>query len=285
MHTLGQFVEWVRVCPEIEVGMGVPRESVRLVDADGTVSLVGARSGTDWTTRMQRYGKRRVRELGRLDLCGFVLKKDSPSCGMERVRVYAGSGQPRRDGRGAFAEELMRAMPLLPVEEEGRLTNPKLRENFLERVFAYDRWRQFRARPSPAGLVAFHARHKMLLLSHSDPHLRRLGRIVATADKRNLAAVYDSYGEVFMTALQVQSTVKKNVNVLQHIIGFFTDDLSDAERAELHDVVGDYHRGLVPLVVPITLVRHYVRKHEVAYIGDQVYLNPHPKELMLRNHA
>jgi len=265
--------------------MGVPRESVRLMEENGTIRLVGGRSGTDWTARMERYAKRRVRELSRLDLCGFILKKDSPSCGMERVRVYAGGGAPRRDGRGMFAEALMTALPLLPVEEEGRLTNPKLRENFLERVFAYDRWRQFRQRPSLGSLVAFHAAHKMMLLAHSDPHLRRLGRIVATADKRNLPATYDAYGETFMTSLQVQATVKKNVNVLQHIIGFFTDHLSDEERAELHGVVRDYHRGLVPLVVPITLVRHYVRKHDVTYIADQVYLNPHPKELMLRNHA
>lgn len=286
-QTFGRFVEWVAVCPEVEVGMGTPRESIRLVGSAAHPRLVGDRSGRDWTEPMQTYAKRRVGELSTMKLAGYVLKKDSPSCGMERVRVYPGKGiAPHRNGRGMFAQVLLEASPLLPIEEEGRLNDPKLRDNFIERVFAYQRWTTLlEDRPSLGTLVAFHAAHKFILMAHSEPHLRQLGRLVAGAKGRPLRGALEEYGRGFMEALGVPATARKHVNVLTHLAGYFSKQLSAEERAELAEMIADYHHGLVPLIVPITLIRHYVKKHRIAYIQDQVYLQPHPKELMLRNHV
>jgi len=284
---LGTCVEWVPVCPEVEVGMGVPRPSVRLQGSLAQPRLVEPKGGEDWTDRMVSYSRRRVRQLGELSLSGYILKKDSPTCGMERVRVYPkGGGQAERQGRGLFAAVLLEAMPFLPVEEEGRLNDLALRENFIERVFACDRWQKFCAEKKSRGrLVEFHAAHKLLLLAHSETHMRRLGRLVAQAKDRALADVYTSYGAGLMEALALKATRRSHTNVLQHIMGHFSDRLDAGERAELLAELEDFRRGLVPLLVPLTLVRHYVRKFEVAYIQGQVYLNPHPKELLLRNHV
>ena len=286
-QTFGRFVEWVAVCPEVEVGMGTPRESIRLVGDAAHPRLMGDRSGRDWTEPMLTYSKRRIDELGTMNLAGYVLKKDSPSCGMERVRVYPGKGKaPNKSGRGLFAQVLLDASPLLPIEEEGRLNDPALRDNFIERVFAYTRWQALAGeRPSVGKLVAFHAAHKFVLMAHSEPHLRRLGRLVAGVKGRPPHEALEEYGRVFMEALRVPATVRKHVNILQHLAGYFSTQLSAEERAELAEVITDYHRGLVPLVVPITLIRHYVKKHQVAYVQGQIYLQPHPKELMLRNHV
>lgn len=285
--TFGRFVEWVAVCPEVEVGMGTPRESIRLVGSATSPRLMGDRSGRDWTEPMLTYSKRRVGELGTMNLAGYVLKKDSPSCGMERVRVYPSKGKaPNRNGRGLFAQVLIDASPLLPIEEEGRLNDPKLRDNFIERVFAYTRWQALASdRPSIGKLVAFHTAHKFVLMAHSEPHLRRLGRLVAGAKGRPLREVLEEYGRLFMEALRVPATVRKHANVLTHLAGYFSKQLTPEERAELAEVITDYHRGLVPLIVSITLIRHYVKKYRVGYIQDQIYLQPHPKELMLRNHV
>lgn len=286
-QTFGRFVEWVAVCPEVEVGMGTPRESIRLVGSATSPQLVGDRSGRNWTEAMHAYAKRRVGELSTMHLAGYVLKKDSPICGMERVRVYPGKGKaPNRNGRGMFAQVLLEASPLLPIEEEGRLNDPKLRDNFIERIFAYQRWNMLlEDRPSVGRLVAFHAAHKFVLMAHSDPHLRQLGRVVAGAKGRPLREVLEAYGRLFMEALRVPATVRKHVNVLTHLAGYVSKPLSPDERTELAEVIRDYHEGLVPLIVPITLIRHHVKKHRIAYIQDQVYLQPHPKELMLRNHV
>jgi uncharacterized protein YbgA (DUF1722 family)/uncharacterized protein YbbK (DUF523 family) len=285
-ETLGGFVEWVPVCPELEAGMGVPRETVRLVGSPAEPRMVAERSGTDWTRKMEKYAEKRLKELATLNLSGYVVKKDSPTCGMERVRVYGAGGPPSRRGRGLFAQALMRGFPLLPVEEEGRLHDTALRENFIERIFAYHGWQGlFQGRKTLGALVDFHTRQKLLIFAHSEPHFRRLGRIVAEAKKRPLGSVVDEYGGLYMEALAVRSTIRKNTNVLQHIMGYFSKRLSPDERIELLEVIQDYHRGLVPLIVPLTLVRHYARKYQVDYIEKQAYLQPHPKELMLRNHS
>jgi uncharacterized protein YbgA (DUF1722 family)/uncharacterized protein YbbK (DUF523 family) len=286
MDILGLFVEWVSVCPELEVGMGVPREPVRLVGSPSRPRMIAERSGLDWSERMNGFASKRVGALERMNLAGYILKKNSPSCGMERVRVYGKSGVPSRQGRGLFAHCLMERLPLLPVEEEGRLSDPGLRENFVERVFAYHRWRTMvGARPSVGKLVAFHTRHKLALLAHSEKDFRRLGRLVADAKKRPLGEVLDHYGRLFMEALAVRATTRKHTNVLEHMLGYFSSRLTADERAEVLELIRDYHRGVVPLIVPITLVRHYVRKYEVGYLQDQVYLDIDPKELMLKNHV
>jgi uncharacterized protein YbgA (DUF1722 family)/uncharacterized protein YbbK (DUF523 family) len=283
--TFGRFVDWVPVCPELEVGMGVPRESVRLIGSLNQPRMIAERSGKDWTDAMTAFAAKRSDSLAALDLSGYVFKKDSPSCGMERVRVYEAKTQPTRRGRGLFAAALMKKLPLLPVEEEGRLNDPALRENFIERVFAYHRWRAAEVKKSRGSLVAFHTRHKYLLLAHSERHYRNLGRVVAGAKEKPLREVYDEYGLGFMEGLAVQASAKKHANVLDHMMGYFSKQLDPAERQELVELIADYRRELVPLIVPVTLVRHYVKKYAVAYLNDQVYLAPSPKELMLRNHV
>jgi len=284
--TLGLYLDFVPVCPEVEAGMGVPRETIRLTGDPAAPRLVGDHSGKDWTEKMIEVARKRVAGLQSKDLCGYILKKGSPSCGMERVRVHGKGGTPGKSGRGLYAAVLMREMPLLPVEEEGRLDDPALRENFIERVFAHRRWKTLlAANPSRGTIVDFHTRHKLLLLAHSEPHFRRLGPIVGAAKSRRFAEVLDEYGRVFLEALAVHATPKRNANVLQHAAGFFSDQISAEDRAELQEAIGDHRKGLVPLLVPLALVRHYVRKFNVRYLLDQVFFQPHPKELMLRNHV
>jgi uncharacterized protein YbgA (DUF1722 family)/uncharacterized protein YbbK (DUF523 family) len=285
VNTFGEWVQWVPVCPEVEVGMGTPRESVRLVREGGNVRMVAPKSGTDWTEAMRGYSVARVERLAAAELSGYVLKKDSPSCGMERVKVY-GEGMPTKSGRGLFAEALLARFPNLPVEEEGRLCDPRLRDNFVERVFAYSRLRRFFAeRWTVGGLVAFHTAHKLQLMAHSPATYQALGRLVARAKGLPREEVRTTYETEFMQGLRTIATASRNSNVLHHILGYFKKLLDADARAELLGLIEDYHRGLVPLVVPITLVRHYVRLHSVSYLAGQVYLEPHPKELMLRNHV
>ncbi len=283
--TFGRWVKWVPVCPEVEVGMGTPRESIRLVREGDEIRLVAPKSGTDWTAAMREYSLRRVAELAELDLSGYVLKKDSPSCGMERVKVY-GEGMPTKSGRGAFAEVLLERFPDLPVEEEGRLCDPRLRDNFVERVFAYHRVKRlFAGRWTVGALVAFHTAHKLQLMAHSPQVYGELGRLVAGAKGVDRSELARTYTAAFMRGLKVIATARRNTNVLLHIVGYFRKLLDGGARAELLAVIEDYRRGLVPLVVPMTLLRHHVRTHGVAYLAGQTYLEPHPKELMLRNHV
>src|SRR5262245_34341396 len=285
-HVLGRYVEWVPVCPELEVGMGVPREPVRLVGSANDPRMIAERSHTDWTEKMQAYAKRHVEALARMRLDGFVLKKDSPSCGMERVRVYGMHGVPTREGRGIFARALVDGIPLLPTEEEGRLSDLRLRENFVERIFAYHRWqRLLEEGPSRRRLVEFHARHKLLLLAHSESHVRRLGRLVAQAGKGPLPAILQQYGAAFMDGLSVPATARKHANALEHMLGYFSRQIESGERAELVEIIRKYRRGRLPLVVPMTLVRHNLNKFHVDYLLNQVYLDADPRELMLRNHV
>jgi uncharacterized protein YbgA (DUF1722 family)/uncharacterized protein YbbK (DUF523 family) len=285
-ETLGPFVEWVPVCPEVEIGLGVPRDTLRLVGAEDAPRLVVQKSGEDLTARMRRYAGTKAEELAALGLHGYVLKRASPSCGLFRVRVYREGGMPGGGGRGLFAAALVERFPALPVEEEGRLNDPAIRENFIERVFAAARWQRFReARPRPGDLVAFHAAHKFAVLAHSPKHYALLGRQVAGAGRALSEAKLDEYGALLMEALAVRATRPRHVNALQHLAGFFKRALSPDERAELAEVIEEYGRELVPLVVPVTLIRHHVRRFGVAYLADQVYLRPHPKELMLRNHV
>jgi uncharacterized protein YbgA (DUF1722 family)/uncharacterized protein YbbK (DUF523 family) len=285
---LAPFVEWVPVCPEVEVGLGIPREPIRLVDDPDGVRLRAERSGSDHTRAMAAFSRRRVAQLRELELCGYVLKKDSPSCGLERVRVWRadGKGAPRRDGRGAFASVLVDAWPELPVEEEGRLNDPVLRENWIERIFAYRRLRSFLGGRFRIGdLVRFHTAHKLQLLAHSPEAYRRLGRLVADAKTLPRAELRQRYAADFMAALARRATRGRHVNVLQHAVGHFRKRLGADARAELRGIVEDYRSGHVPLVVPITLIRHHVRALNVATLSGQVYLEAHPKELMLRNHV
>ena len=287
MDILGPHVEWVPVCPEVEVGMGTPRETLRLVDeGTGSLRMVTTRSGKDYTPGMTAWARTRLEELAKENLSGYVLKKDSPSCGLERVKVFGVEGMPARTGRGIFAASLLARFPCLPVEEEGRLNDARLRENFIERVFAYGRLqRLFAPRWTAGALVAFHTAHKMTLLAHSEEAYRRLGRIVAAAGRLPRQALRREYEREFMRALEVVATPRRHTNVLTHMAGHLKTRLDAGSRHELMATIDDYRRGLVPLVVPLTLLRHHVRVHGVEYLQGQTYLEPHPRELMLRNHV
>ena len=284
---LGEHVEWVPVCPEVEAGFGTPRESMRLVDDLKSPRLMTIRSQKDLTKPIERYAKQRLRDLQSENLSGYVFKKGSPSCGTQRIRVYDREGHSIGHGKGLFAKAFEQRFPLIPIEEEGRLQDPHLRENFIERVFGYHRWQShtFNTRLTRKALIEFHTIHKYLLLAHSRSHYQKLGLLVAHAKEYPLRQLFDAYGQLFMEGLSIKTTIRKHMNVLQHLAGHLKGVLSPKARGELHEIIHDYHQGLVPLSVPITLIRHYVRVFDIPYLGEQVYLDPHPKELMLRNHV
>jgi uncharacterized protein YbgA (DUF1722 family)/uncharacterized protein YbbK (DUF523 family) len=285
-EVLGRYVEWVPVCPEVEARLGTPREAMKLVGDHQDPRLVTIKSGTDHTRALETMTTNRIEELNELDLSGYVFKKGSPSCGIERVRIYNEHGMPSRNGVGLFARAFIEQFPLIPVEEEGRLCDPTLRENFIERVFCYRRWQDLvQSGVTRQALVQFHTIHKYLLLAHHPQQCEVLGRLIGQAHQYRPKELAHRYGELFMKTLAVKATVRKHVNVLQHILGYFKERLGAHEKAELLGVIGDYHCGLMPLIVPLTLIKHYVQIFDVSYIRDQVYLNPHPIEVMLRNHV
>ncbi|MBW2029379.1 MAG: DUF523 and DUF1722 domain-containing protein [Deltaproteobacteria bacterium] len=284
--TLGQYFEFVPVCPETEAGFGIPREPMRLVGDPGSPHLVTIKTGKDMTRRLIAWARKRVKDLESEGLCGIIFKSKSPSCGIERVKVYRDDGMPVKKGVGLFARSFMQHFPFVPAEEEGRLHDPHLRENFVERVFALKRWRSVLARGKSIGnLVDFHTHHKYLILSHSPQYYRQMGKLVAEAKSLKPRELYALYGELLMKALSHRATTRKHTNVLQHMMGYFKKVLSPDQKQELLEVIGAYHQGLVPLIVPVTLINHYVRKYDQGYLREQVYLHPHPLELKLRNHA
>ncbi|TFH17017.1 MAG: DUF1722 domain-containing protein [Lentisphaerales bacterium] len=283
VDTLGKFVDYVPVCPEVECGMPVPRPAMRLVGNTDSPRLLTRDSGADMTDKMMSWIPGKLNELEKKKLCGFIFKARSPSSGMERVKVYNGHGGLSGRAPGMFAKEFMKRFPTLPAEDDGRLHDPDLRENFIERIFTLNRYRDSVAGSgSPAALVKFQEHNKLLLMSHSAPLCTRLGRMVASArDKTSI----DEYEKMLLRCLRLPATVAKHTNVLQHIMGYFKKVLSPDEKKELLDVIGSFQKGNTPLIVPITLLNHYVRKYHVAYLAGQCYLNPHPAELKLRNHS
>ncbi len=283
---LDRYFKWVAVCPEVEVGMGVPRESVRLVGATDAPAMIANQSGRDWTVPMMAYAETKAAKLKKQNLSGFILKSKSPTCGMERVRVYPASGMPVKRGVGLFARALMEAMPNLPIEEEGRLSDAHLRENFIVRVFCYHRWRQMPKKPFDVNhLLQFHTTHKLMLMAHSPSGLRRLGQIVAHPGRRSVRQLLADYESEFFAIMKIRATSGLHTNVLQHIAGYFKKDLAAGEKKELQTTVEDYRLGRLPLIVPLTLLRHHLLMYPKPYIAGQLYLNPHPKELMLLNHV
>jgi uncharacterized protein YbgA (DUF1722 family)/uncharacterized protein YbbK (DUF523 family) len=285
-NTLGKFVEYVPVCPEVEAGFGVPRESFRLVGDPDSPRLITFKSKSDHTDRMVTWAKKRVRELESDHLCGFIFKSDSPSSGMIRVKVYNEKGMPHKVGIGIFARAFMEHFPLIPVEDDGRLNNPLIRENFILQIFTMKRWRDNLARkPGMGNLVDFHTRNKLLILSHSQKHYRLMGKLVAGGKKMPIKELYHQYQLLLMEALKLKTTIRKNTNVLQHLMGYFKKQLSGDEKQELIEIFDQYRNEHVPLIVPMTLINHYVRKYDQPYLKQQTYLHPHPLELKLRNHV
>jgi uncharacterized protein YbgA (DUF1722 family)/uncharacterized protein YbbK (DUF523 family) len=283
---LGQWFEWVPVCPEVEIGMSTPRPTIRLVEESNGLHLVAPSTGEDFTARMKSYAQRRVEELRKLDLDGYVLKKSSPSCGFERIKVYKQEMPLRRDERGMFVTRLVQDWPALPIEEDGRLNDPRLRENFIERVFSRNRWRVLVARGlTRRSLVEFHTAHKLLIRAHDELAYNRMGRLVGSAGSIDDGTLFANYELEFQRALTSKATVKQHVNVLQHAMGYLKTVLDPVEKREILAAIEDYRAGLLPLVVPLTLLRYNIRRHQVDYLAGQIYFDPHPRELMLRNHC
>jgi len=284
--TLGQYVQYVPVCPEVECGLGVPRESMHLEGNPDSPRLVTTRTIQDMTDLMVRWARKGVVGLEKEDLWCFIFKSDSPSCGIERVKVYNEKGMPIEKGIGMFARIFMEHFPLLPVEDEGRLHDPGLRENFIERIFALKRWREVLTRKENRGnIVDFHTKHKLLILSHSPKHYRTMGKLVARAKELSPREFYQQYQTLLMASLYLKTSPKKNANVLQHMMGYFKEQLPADAKKELLEVIEVYRKGYTPLIVPITLIQHYVRKYDQPYLKKQIYLTPHSLELQLRNHV
>ena len=284
---LGAYVQYVPVCPEVEAGFGTPREAMRLVGTPEAPRLYTIQSRRDVTGPMQRWIKRRIRELEKERLDGYIFKSKSPSSGMERIKLYPSpeGGMPSKKGVGLFARAFMDRFPLLPVEDEGRLYDDAIRENFIERVFVMHRWNGMISRPvRPAHLQAFHAAHKLLLMAHAPQAYREIGPLVAGATTANIQSVLTPYITQCMEALKRHATRPRHINVLQHCAGYFKKELTADEKREWSDLIADYREGLLPLLVPVTLLNHYTRKYGKDYLAGQYYLQPHPAELALRNH-
>jgi len=285
--TLGRYVDFVPVCPEVECGFGVPREAMRLVGETDAPKLMTIRTKVDLTDRMAAWASRRIRELEEERLCGFIFKSGSPSSGMERVKVYNEKGSGVKNGVGLFARAFMDHFPDVPVEEEGRLHDPVLRENFIERIFTYYRWNSLIRQEIPGirTVLSFHTKNKLLILSHSTKHYQEMGRLVAVGKDMSAQELIRRYGSLLMTAMRLKATPKKNANVLMHMMGYFKKELSSWEKGELLEVIDQYRLSMIPLLVPLTLLKYYVRKYDEPYLKEQTYLDPHPLELQLRNHV
>jgi uncharacterized protein YbgA (DUF1722 family)/uncharacterized protein YbbK (DUF523 family) len=281
--TLGKFFDFIPICPEVAIGLGVPRPTLRLTGDASAPRAVGVTDPTlEVTERLLAFGRDRGQAIS--DISGYIFKSKSPSCGLWRVKVYQANGHPPHLGRGLYAAAFLEQQPLLPVEEEGRLADPALRENFIERLFAWQRWQELqREGLTAARLVEFHARHKYSLMSHGQAHYRHLGQWVADAGNRDITPLGNDYIRDFMRALGHLATPRRHANVLQHLAGYLKRDLDGSDKAELVEVIDHYRHGLIPLIVPITLLRHHFRRHPNPYIQQQIYLDPHPYELMLRN--
>ncbi|MCF8006869.1 MAG: DUF523 and DUF1722 domain-containing protein [Methylovulum sp.] len=279
--TLSQYFEFHPFCPEVGIGLGVPRPSMRLVHRDNSIRCIGVKDESqDFTERLTEYAHQQ--RVNMTELCGYILKKDSPSCGMERVKVYT-SVQSKREGVGIYAQHVMANFPLLPVEEEGRLGDPGLRENFIQRVYVLHRWRCLLSNGlTPASLTDFHARHKLIIMSHGD--YRELGQALASVTKETLGDIAEQYIIQLMSMLKKVVKRSSHVNVLQHIQGYLKKDLSADDKAELCDVIERYRQGEIPLIVPLTLLKHHFRKSPDAYIDNSYYMSPYPPELRLLNH-
>ncbi|EMS78549.1 YbgA family protein [Desulfotignum phosphitoxidans] len=284
-QTLGLFCEYVPVCPEVECGMSTPRNSLRLEGDPDNPRLITRKTGEDHTQQMQTWIEKKLPDLEKENLCGFIFKSKSPSSGLYRIKVYGEGGKIKNNGVGLFARAFTQRFPRIPVEEAGRLNDPKLRENFIENIFTLQRWRRFlEDRPTLGKLVAFHTDNKLLILSHSQEIYREMGKRVAGGKQQDFNELLDTYEGLLLKALNLMTTLKKNINVLQHAMGFFKNDLTPSEKQELLTSFDHYRDGYVPLIVPLTLIKHYVLKYDHPWLKTQTYLNPHPFELKLRNY-
>jgi len=279
---LANFFEFTTFCPEVEIGLSIPREPIRLVTLNDKVHCVGTRN-PELDVTEDLYKSADEQQAWHRQLCGYILKKGSPSCGMERVRLYK-EDIPDRIGVGLYAERLMQNFPNLPVEEEGRLEDPVLRENFIQRVYIYSRWQNLMEQAiSMKSLTLFHAQHKYIYMSHDQSMARQLGSWLAESHKTDLDTLTTQYPLKMMTLLKRRATRKNHVNTLQHIQGYLKNHLDAGDKQELTTNIKQYREGLLPLIVPITLLRHHFRRYPNNYISNSYYMQPHPAELMLLN--
>lgn len=280
---LARHLEFVRVCPEVGIGLGTPRPTLRLVGDPDAPRAVGSRDQRDVSDALRDYGRQTAERLGELD--GFIFMQKSPSCGLYRVKVYQDNGYPAEGGgRGLFAETFCAARPDLPVEEEGRLCDPVLRENFLTRVYAHAQWRALLGEGlTRRGLLDFHARYKYQLMASDPACYRELGRMLGGVGEHPVADLAPRYFSALMKGLSRCATRGTHSNVLQHLSGYLKQVLSRDEKAEMQALIDKYRAGIVPLVVPMTLLKHHFARHPHPYIAQQAYLQPHPEDLSLRN--
>lgn len=281
--TLGQYFDFRPFCPEVSIGLGIPRKPIRLWrNQEKKIRCVNmGNTELDYTDELTKCGAEQ--KEWQQQLCGYILKKDSPSCGMERVKVW-GNIMPIREGVGVYSRCLMDNFPYLPVEEEGRLGDPALRENFIQRVFAMHRWRNMVKTGLTVGkLIDFHARHKLIIMSHDQVSYRQLGRLVAATTRENLRLNAASYLASFMETLKLHASRGNHMNVLQHIQGYLKNALDLEDKQELVQTFENYRLGQIPLIVPLTLLNHFFKKFPDEYIANSWYMNPYPAELKLQN--
>jgi len=275
------------VCPETESGLGVPREPMHLADVQGEIRLITNDSGIDHTDRLQSWSAGKVDELKKHNIAGFIFKSRSPSSGLYDAKVYfSKSGLPARNETGLFARMVLEKMPLLPVEDEEHLHDQGIRDNFIERLFVFNRWKIYMQNDaSLRGLQNFHSVHKLILMSHSPAALQKLGSMIASLHKKNMGKSMDLYGTGLMKTMKIMGTRQKHVNVLHHIAGYFKKQLSRVEKMELNELIEKYRSNLLPRIVPIILLNHYAVHYQQDYLLNQLYLNPDSDEILMKNHA
>jgi uncharacterized protein YbgA (DUF1722 family)/uncharacterized protein YbbK (DUF523 family) len=281
---LSRYAKFLPFCPEGAM-LGTPRESMFLARSEKGPRAITQKSGIDQTDKLLSFNHEAIARISGQKLCGFIFKAKSPSCGLERVKLYTADHQPTDEvAQGLFAQAITEAFPLLPVEEEGRLEDPWLRENFMMQIFSYQRWLDFEASgPQMRDLVAFHARHKFLLLGKNEVNYRTLGRLVANHDKRDLADLLAEYHPLFLQTIGEKSSLKSTLNQLQHLYGFVKKLVDEAEKTAILESIDHYAQRIIPLIVPLKLIELAARKHQVTYLLDQHYLSPYPQELGLRS--
>lgn len=283
MDELGNHVEYQKFCPEVAVGLPIPRATIRQVKVDGLIKVCRPDGSNDVGAKLTEYGQKVAKEEAK-NLSGFVFCTKSPSCGMERVKVFneAGTGNTA-EGVGFFAAQIMKYNPNLPCEENGRLGDIHLRENFVMRVFVYKQWQQMNEQPiSIRELTEFHAKHKYLVMSHNYEEYKRLGRLLGNATKHDIELVKQEYINGLMGALSKPASRKAQANTLSHLQGYFKKFITKIEKQELSSAIDEYRKGFVPLFVPLTLLKHHLTLNHNEYLSNQVYFAPYPNDLRLR---
>ncbi len=280
VRKLDRFVEFVKICPEVEIGLGIPRDPIRVVRSKGGPMLVQPSTGRDVTGDMVSFAKRFLDSLPPVD--GFILKSRSPSCGLKEVKIYAAADKPGGVGKGDgfFGHAVSERYPLLPIEDEGRLTNFRIREHFLTRIFTIARFRSMRESARMKDVVAFQAANKLLLMAYNQTELRALGRIVANPGKRPVEDLLADYEGHLLNALARPARYTSDINVLMHALGYFSKKLGPEEKAFFLDTLEQYRSGKIPLSACLSVVRSWIVRFGEPYLEMQSYFEPYPVELV-----